>query len=510
MELGTEVELSIYSEDFLKFSPLFNISEIKNVLISGFGYFLFENSKKVKIGFRNDKGLDLLLPKDLFIKLISSTLFEKLKDFCLKRREDNFLTNNKQPLKRFFVIAGFIFSFVFCSIYFTFSKILLVRIVCFYIFTRLLFLIYALFHVEKKEKDNTAIKEKELPIYSIVIALYKEPKILNQLVTAISKINYPKEKLDVIFAIEDDDIKTKEAFSEINLPHYMTVIPVPYFHPRTKPKALNYVINFTTGDYISIYDAEDIMDPEQINIALAKFAENKNFGALQGTLLFYNFKQNILTKLFYFEYWTWFQFSMYSIANIVNYIPLGGSTNHFKRRALFEVNCWDSFNVTEDLEISLRLFEKGYLLGLIDSVTEEQCVYTIKSWIKQRIRWQKGYLITYLTYFNKSFSNFNLVYFLIFHSVIGFSWIVFIITPVLFFSFNFFSHILYGIYVLILFGIISFLSLKFSLFRFFELIKVLISYPFYFLMHSCAAYLMIFDAIFRPSYWSKTNHDKIK
>ena len=79
-------------------------------------------------------------------------------------------------------------------------------------------------------------------------------------------------------------------------------------------------------------------------------------------------------------------------------IPLGGTSNHFRTDVLRELHAWDPFNVTEDADLGIRMAQKGYRVGVVDSTTFEEASCRAGQWIRQRSRWIKGYMQTFLVH----------------------------------------------------------------------------------------------------------------
>ncbi|XVN40951.1 MAG: glycosyltransferase [Rickettsia endosymbiont of Argas persicus] len=104
------------------------------------------------------------------------------------------------------------------------------------------------------EEDKSELGE--LPIYTILVPLYKELSKLRSIIKNISLINYPKYKLDVKIIIEEDDYLMIKEVALYNLPAYFHIVLVPKSFPRTKPKALNYALEYSRGEYIVVYDAK--------------------------------------------------------------------------------------------------------------------------------------------------------------------------------------------------------------------------------------------------------------
>src|SRR6185437_8144855 len=147
----------------------------------------------------------------------------------------------------------------------------------------------------------------------------------------------------------------------------------------------------------------------------------------------YNVNQNLLTRFFTAEYSLWFDLTLTSLYSLNTIIPLGGTSNHFRTNDLKKLHAWDPFNVTEDADLGMRLFKLGYKTAILDSVTLEEGNSQVKNWIRQRSRWIKGYMQTYLVHAKESYSFFRERGFhaFVFHLVIGGKLAFIIINPFL-------------------------------------------------------------------------------
>ena len=142
----------------------------------------------------------------------------------------------------------------------------------------------------------------ELPVYTILIPLLDEAEIIPDLVDALISLDYPAIKLDVILILEDTDDQTHTAVCAAGLPGFIRVVSVPDLQPKTKPKALNYGIQFARGEYVVVYDAEDIPEPDQLRLALQAFDSEPGVDCLQARLNVYNGSTNWLARQFALEY----------------------------------------------------------------------------------------------------------------------------------------------------------------------------------------------------------------
>ena len=253
-------------------------------------------------------------------------------------------------------------------------------------------------HQQKSPRAKRA-DDHELPVYSVLVPLFRETGIVGQLVAALDQLDYPKPLLDIKLILEETDIAMHRAIAQMGLPDHFEVIVVPAGRPQTKPRALNYALQFARGELLTIYDAEDIPEPDQLRKAVLAFAHGpSNLACLQAELTFYNANENWLTRQFTVEYAILFGLVLPSLAHEHLPLPLGGTSNHFRTKILRDVGAWDPFNVTEDADLGLRLARLNYLTQVLDSKTFEEANTEYGNWISQRARWFKGFLQTWLVH----------------------------------------------------------------------------------------------------------------
>ena len=239
----------------------------------------------------------------------------------------------------------------------------------------------------------------ELPRYSILIPLYREDGSLVHLVRALRRLDYPREKLDIVFLVEADDPGTEAAVRRESVSLRCRIIVVPPGEPRTKPRALNAGLRQARGSIVTIYDAEDRPDPGQLRVAAETLAAAPaTLAGVQACLSIDHATDNWLTKMFAIEYACLFDHIMPMVARRRRLFLLGGTSNHFRTEALVEVGGWDPYNVTEDADLAVRLRRRGYEMAMIDSETFEEAPISIPAWMKQRARWFKGYIQTWLVH----------------------------------------------------------------------------------------------------------------
>ncbi|MFZ1727030.1 MAG: glycosyltransferase family 2 protein [Albidovulum sp.] len=238
-----------------------------------------------------------------------------------------------------------------------------------------------------------------LPVVSVLVPLFHETDIAHRLVERLGKISYPKELFDVLLVIEETDHQTRDALTRVRLPRWIRIITVPDGPIRTKPRALNYALDFARGAIIGVWDAEDAPASDQIHKVVRQFHNSgPEVACLQGILDYYNARYNWLSRCFTIEYAALFRVILPGFAKMGLVLPLGGTTLFFRRAALEKLGRWDAHNVTEDADLGVRLARAGYRTDMIDTVTEEEPNCRPLPWVKQRSRWLKGFAMTWATH----------------------------------------------------------------------------------------------------------------
>jgi len=247
--------------------------------------------------------------------------------------------------------------------------------------------------------EARALRTEDLPVFTVLVPMFREAAMLPRLAQSLRSLDYPLGKLDIKIVLEANDRETIEAARALGLEGVFEIIVVPRSEPQTKPKACNFALRFARGEYLVIYDAEDRPEPDQLRKVVATFRRSlPNTACLQCRLNYYNAGENWLTRMFTLDYALWFDQVLPGLERLGMPIPLGGTSNHFRIDVLRELHAWDPFNVTEDADLGIRIGQKGYRVGVVDSTTFEEASCRAGQWIRQRSRWIKGYMQTLLVH----------------------------------------------------------------------------------------------------------------
>ena len=370
------------------------------------------------------------------------------------------------------------------------------------------------------------LADEDLPIYTVLVPMFREPDVLPILAGALRQLDYPAAQLDIKIILEEGDEETIAAARALKLEEIFEIVLVPPSHPQTKPKACNYAFRMARGEFTVIYDAEDKPEPDQLKRVVAAFARSpKNVACVQCRLNYYNRNENWLTRLFTLDYSLWFDLLLPGLERMGVPIPLGGTSNHFRTSVLRELNAWDPFNVTEDADLGIRMTQKGYATKLVESTTFEEANVSVRNWIRQRSRWIKGYMQTLLVHmrrpreFSQQVGPMGVLGFVMF---IGGTLLSGLINPVFWAVFAlwgvtqaagfdiFFPPVLLYLSLFNLLlgnGLLIFLMMLAPFRRgWLELTPWAPTVVFYWVLLSIAAWKGLFQLVTRPFYWEKTQH----
>lgn len=430
------------------------------------------------------------------------------------------------------ILGWFIGLFILHS---TMLTLTLVVITALYVFGFLLSAILATFALrggsgEEVSDDMISLLDRmgaQWPSYTILCPLYKEVAVVPQFVAAMRALNYPLDKLQVLFLTEENDLQTRAALLSMRLPPSFTVLTVPKGTPQTKPRACNFGLLQATGKFIVIFDAEDKPEPNQLKKAVLTFARyGSDLACVQAKLNFYNSEQNLLTRLFTAEYSLWFDIMLPGLQHTGLALPLGGTSNHFRTDALRALGGWDPFNVTEDCDAGLRLGQYRLTTAVLNSTTYEEATSRLKVWLFQRSRWIKGYMQTYLVHMRHPIQVLRqgrLRKFLSLQIIVGtwtavlllnpFMWLLsllyVILRPVSLYHQLFPTPIFYLGTICFVFGNFFYMYLHMIgclRRKQYSLIKWVVLIPVYWALMSISAFIALYQLIVKPHYWEKTQH----
>ncbi|HUV33073.1 MAG TPA: glycosyltransferase, partial [Devosiaceae bacterium] len=166
------------------------------------------------------------------------------------------------------------------------------------------------------------LSDAELPVYTVLVPLRDEAELVPQLINAMLALDYPRDRLDIKFVVEETSTDTLAALRPLMAVGPFELIEVPDGEPRTKPKAMNFALPLARGELLVVYDAEDVPEPDQLRLAAAKFESRPELDCLQAELVIDNAAESVLTALFTAEYAAQFGLVLPALARLGLPMPL--------------------------------------------------------------------------------------------------------------------------------------------------------------------------------------------
>ncbi len=362
--------------------------------------------------------------------------------------------------------------------------------------------------------------------YIILVALYREALQVEPLVRGLDGLRWQAGAKEVHLICEEDDLETIAAIAALKRTDINLTV-VPSGKPRTKPRALNHVLWQVEGDYLVLYDAEDRPHPDQLLEAAAAFRSGSaNLACLQAPLSIDNRNESLITRFFAIEYETLFRGILPALAKWKAPIPLGGTSNHFRLPLLTAAGGWDSFNVTEDADLGIRLARCGLYCETLTLPTHEEAPAAFGAWMRQRTRWIKGWLQTLLVHLRdpaQTAREMGWIRFLQFQMVLTAVVVSVLVHPFFLAAFAYqmaayISAVPSGAYEIWITGVSAF-NLAAGYLSYGLLAwavqesrgnrgdkTAILVFPLYWLMISLAGWLALWQLLRRPHHWSKTDH----
>lgn len=248
--------------------------------------------------------------------------------------------------------------------------------------------------VDKKGREKPL---QEYPMVSILVPAHDEAVVITRTVRALLGLEYPKDRYEIIVINDNSTDDTAEKLEQVQAEFpdrkLIVISTGPEIGGKGKSNALNIGFSVSTGDVIAIYDADNTPQPDALAILVETLMEDDKLGAVIGKFRTRNRNASLLSRFVNIEtlaYQCMNQAGRYYFFRLCT-IP---GTNYVIRRSLIEeIGGWDVNALSEDTEISFRLYRMGYYIKQMPlAVTWEQEPHLLNVWFRQRTRWAKGNL----------------------------------------------------------------------------------------------------------------------
>jgi len=263
-------------------------------------------------------------------------------------------------------------------------------------------------YILKVNKTDGRIPLKEYPMVSIMVPAHNESIVIRKTVLALLEFDYPLDRYEIIVINDNSTDNSAEVLKELQArnPHRKLVVinTDNVIGGKGKSNALNIALSVASGSVIAIYDADNTPASDALAILVENLMSDDKLGAVIGKFRTRNRNASILTRFVNIEtlaYQCMNQAGRYFFFKLCT-IP---GTNFVIRRSIIDkMGGWDTKALSEDTEISFRLYRMGYYIKFMPlAVTWEQEPQLLKQWFKQRTRWAKGNIYVLIKNFKYAF-----------------------------------------------------------------------------------------------------------
>ncbi|MFR5264420.1 glycosyltransferase [Clostridium sp.] len=279
-----------------------------------------------------------------------------------------------------------------------------------------------IYYLKVLKSDINLIEDSNCPTVSIMIPAHNEEKVIYNTVRSLLLLNYPKDKYEIIVINDNSSDKTKDELERVKNDYDGNNLKVINTDKITggkgKSNALNIGFNYSNGDYIAIYDADNTAEKNALKYLITRIHYDNSLGAVIGKFRTRNKKSSILTRFINIETLSFQWMSQGGRWNLFNLCTIPGTNFVIRRDIINKLGGWDTKAIAEDTEISFRIYKLGYKIAFMPlAVTWEQEPETVKVWFKQRTRWAKGNIYVISKYMKVLLSEkpskvtFDIVYF---------------------------------------------------------------------------------------------------
>ena len=248
---------------------------------------------------------------------------------------------------------------------------------------------WRLWRSRRKKPKRIESAKRKLPFVSIIVPVKNEEKVVARLLNALTNLNYPSGKREVIVVNDASTDRTHEICLQYSLSH-PEIRVLKKVKSTTKAGALNFGLKYVQGEIVATFDGDSVPEPNALLKAVEYFADPA-VGAVQGRICSINAGQNMLTRFLSYEGAIQYELYLQGKDALDLYVGLAGTCQFIRKEALDAIGGWNEDCLGEDTDVSVRLVEQGKVIRYASEVrTFEESPFNVKSLLAQRARWYRG------------------------------------------------------------------------------------------------------------------------
>ena len=245
---------------------------------------------------------------------------------------------------------------------------------------------------------KASLKPSYYPKISLIVPAKDEKNVIGRCIDSLLRLKYPRDRLEIIVVDGSSTDGTYEIAKKFEAKHPNIVKVIREETPKGKPSALNLALKYASGEIIGVFDADSIPS-DDVLLRAVYYLVDEGEDAIQGRVKTINHNENLLTRIISLEERGWFTLLMRGREVKKLFIPFTGNSLFIKKRLLEKLGGWRDCELTEDLELSIRMLKEGYRVRYVDDiVTLQEAPNKLKTFFSQRTRWFRGYIENALRY----------------------------------------------------------------------------------------------------------------
>lgn len=246
----------------------------------------------------------------------------------------------------------------------------------------------------KRERRDMDAATDELPGVSILLPAHNEEVVIERTLEALLALQYPMDRLEIVVINDASTDATGDLVAAVSArAPQVRLLNVPReIGGRGKAAALNHGLAHVRYDFVAVYDADNIPEPQSLAYLVRQLRRHSECAAVIGKFRTVNRRANLLTRFINIEGITFQWIVQAGRWMLLRFCSLPGTNYVIRREALERAGGWDEAALTEDAELTLRLYEAGWIVKFVPyAVTWEQEPENLRTWLRQRNRWVRGY-----------------------------------------------------------------------------------------------------------------------
>lgn len=275
-------------------------------------------------------------------------------------------------------------------------------------FINIILSIGGFFYYTKVNKSDGRLPLEEYPMVTIMVPAHNEGIVIVRTVKALLNFIYPRDRYEIIVINDNSSDNSAELLADLqveNKDRMLTIINTDAVTGgKGKSNALNIGFKQARGSVIAIYDADNTPEPQALTLLVENLMADEKLGAVIGKFRTRNRDASILSRFVNIETLAYQCMNQAGRFFFFRLCTIPGTNFVIRRNIIEEIGGWDTKALSEDTEISFRIYRMGYYIKLMPlAVTWEQEPHLLKVWFKQRTRWAKGNIYVLLKNFKYAF-----------------------------------------------------------------------------------------------------------